>query len=185
MTAIREVRMVLEPNNTLDSPASLNLVHGFDEVVDQLRNMMGSLQSRVSSLTNNLRVASEVSTQIATILDLEQLLPITVDTVKERFGLYHVHIYLYDPFTNMLVMKAGSGEAGKMMRSAKHQIPLDAEKSLVARAARNDQAEVIMDVLQEPNYFQIKNTFWFTEGILKLKETNITYVAGYVLVYLM
>ena len=144
--------MVLEPNNTLDSPASLNLVHGFDEVVDQLRNMMGSLQSRVSSLTNNLRVASEVSTQIATILDLEQLLPITVDTVKERFGLYHVHIYLYDPFTNMLVMKAGSGEAGKMMRSAKHQIPLDAEKSLVARAARNDQAEVIMDVLQEPNY---------------------------------
>ncbi|MFZ4828250.1 MAG: GAF domain-containing protein [Phototrophicaceae bacterium] len=144
--------MVLEPNNTLEASTSPNLASGFDEVVDQLRDMMGSLQFRVSNLTNNLRVASEVSTQIATILDLEQLLPITVETVKERFGLYHAHIYLYDPFTNMLVMKAGSGEAGRMMKSAKHQIPLDAEKSLVARAARNDQPEVIKDVLQEPNY---------------------------------
>jgi len=102
--------------------------------------------------TTQLRTAAEVSSQVNTILDPQELLEIVVPLIANRFGLYHVHVYTYDEETEMLVMRVGSGEAGKIMRERAHMIPLNREQSLVARAAREKRPLLVNDVRAEPGF---------------------------------
>jgi PAS domain S-box-containing protein len=95
-----------------------------------------------------LRTAADVSAQVTTILDPTRLLEAVVPLVQERFGLYHVHVYTLDPETRRLVMRVGSGEAGRLMREAGHTIGLDQEPSLVAQAARSGAIVWVDDVTQ-------------------------------------
>jgi PAS domain S-box-containing protein len=52
----------------------------------------------------------------------------------------------------LLVMKEGTGEAGHEMKRRGHNIPLRAEQSLVARAARSLEPVIVNDVGQNPNH---------------------------------
>jgi PAS domain S-box-containing protein len=86
--------------------------------------------------TLQLRAAADLAGRINAILDLDQLLPEIVEQSHDRFDLYHVHIYLLEQETRELRLRAAYGEPGRVMLERGHSIPLDREKSLVARAAR-------------------------------------------------
>jgi GAF domain-containing protein len=75
-----------------------------------------------------------------------------VDLTKERFNLYHSHIYLLDDEGKNLVLTAGAGEPGRIMVAEKRSIPLDREQSLVARAARERKGVTVNDVTQAPDF---------------------------------
>jgi sigma-B regulation protein RsbU (phosphoserine phosphatase) len=114
--------------------------------------LIGSLEQRVAARTRDLKIATQVSEQVATILDIDQLLPQMVELTKSSFDLYHAHAYLLDEKGENLVLAAGAGEAGQVMKQRKHSIPLDAERSLVARAARGNTPIVVDDVRNEPGF---------------------------------
>jgi PAS domain S-box-containing protein len=75
-----------------------------------------------------------------------------VDLTKERFGLYHAHIYLLAEDRSSLNLVAGAGETGRAMVAEGWSIPLEQERSLVARAARRRQGVIVNDVRQEPDW---------------------------------
>ena len=84
--------------------------------------------------TGLLRTAAEAAGRLSAILDPAQLLPETVELLQMRFGLHHVHIYVYEPASRSLVVRAGSGYVGRRLFARGHRISLDAARSLVARA---------------------------------------------------
>jgi signal transduction histidine kinase len=86
------------------------------------------------------------------VLDPEKLLQSVVDLAKERFGLYHAHIYTYDQAWNTLLLAAGAGEVGRKLVAEEHAIPLTLEQSLVARAARERRPVIVNDVNNEPGF---------------------------------
>jgi len=102
--------------------------------------------------TTQLGTAADVSAQASAILDPGQLLEEVVPLVQERFNLYHVHVYTVDEAQEALVMQVGTGEVGKTMREQGHTIPLDRERSLVARAARTKKTVLVNDTTQEPDF---------------------------------
>ena len=102
--------------------------------------------------TNQLRTAADVSKQITAILEPDKLLKEIVTLLQSRFDLYHVHIYLLDTQTNNLVMRAGSGDIGKLLLSRKHKIPLTFEHSLVAKAARDQEIVLVNNISSEPDF---------------------------------
>jgi GAF domain-containing protein len=75
-----------------------------------------------------------------------------VDLTKERFNLYHSHIYLLDQAGENLVLASGAGEPGRQMKAKGLSIPLDREQSLVARAARERKGVTVNDVTQAPDF---------------------------------
>ena len=75
-----------------------------------------------------------------------------VDLTKERFNLYHSHIYLLDEEGKNLVLTAGAGEPGRIMTAEKRSIPLNSENSLVARAARTKQGAISNNVALEADF---------------------------------
>jgi PAS domain S-box-containing protein len=102
--------------------------------------------------TNQLRTAADIARQLGTILDPERLLQQVVEMLQSRFGLYHAHIYVLDEETGELTVQAGSGEVGRVLRERGHSISLDMEKSLVARAAREQGPVVVEDTTLESDF---------------------------------
>ncbi len=125
------------------------LGNAFNTMAEQLEETITTLEDRVAERTRDLEIAAEVSQQISRSLSLEEVLPQVAELTKESFGLYHAHVYLLDPSTDMLKMEAGAGTAGRFMKQQGHAISAQAERSLVARAARGKQAIVIADVSKE------------------------------------
>ncbi|NDJ53128.1 MAG: GAF domain-containing protein, partial [Chloroflexi bacterium] len=117
-----------------------------------LEQLNRTLQSQVERRTRDLETASAISRQIATVLDLQRLLPLVVELTKDRFDLYHAHIYLFNDDKTRLIVAAGAGDPGRIMRDQGHYIPYDAERSLVAQSARTRRAQLSNDVLNEPGF---------------------------------
>jgi signal transduction histidine kinase len=128
------------------------------------------LRAERERFTAQLRTAADLAEQINTILDADQLLKEVVDQLRDRFGLYHVHVYLLDQpgqdalksadyeevgrimQQRELVMSAGSGKVGQTLLERGHSIRIDREKSLVARAARTRQVISVGDTSKEPDF---------------------------------
>lgn len=108
------------------------------------------------------KLAYELGRQLTTLLDPDALLAETVNRLKETFGYYHAHVYLFhetagsddDPEakTAVLIVQEGTGEAGQEMKRRQRTIPLDARRSLVAQAARLLKPVVANDVRQHPDH---------------------------------
>lgn len=128
------------------------LASAFNEMTARLRESFTTLEQRVAARTRDLEIVAEVGTATATILDTNRLLQEVVDLTRERFHLYHSHIYLLDGEGKNLVLAAGAGEVGRVMVAKGHSIPLDREQSLVARAARERKGVTVNDVTQAPDF---------------------------------
>ena len=124
------------------------LAVAFNQMTAQLRGSLQDLNRRASELAT----VAEVGIAVSTILETESLLQQVVDLTKERFNLYHSHIYLLDEAGENLVLASGSGEPGRQMMAKGLSIPLNREQSLVARAARERKGVTVNDVTQAPDF---------------------------------
>jgi signal transduction histidine kinase len=111
-----------------------------------------SALSEVERRASELETVAQLSATTASVLDPDQLLQTVVELTKERFGLYHAHIYVYEEAWNTLMLAAGAGEVGRKLVAEQHAIPLTVEQSLVTRAARERRAIIVNDVNTEPDF---------------------------------
>jgi len=133
-----------------------NIVNAFDagtvRLFQSMADQLAVTFDNVSLLQNTQRRAieletvAEVSAEATTNLDLRNLLEHVSDLIKKRFDLYHAHIYLLNRSGDTLLLSGGAGEAGRVMVAEKRSIPLNAEQSLVARAARERVGVIVNDV---------------------------------------
>jgi PAS domain S-box-containing protein len=123
-----------------------SLVNDFDTLADQMRAQLFELEARANTQTRDLQTVTEVSRQVSTILNLQELLPRVVELTKESFLLYHAHIYLLDEERGILKLAAGSGDAGRLMVARGHAIDANHPHSIVARAAREHQPVIANNV---------------------------------------
>jgi GAF domain-containing protein/HAMP domain-containing protein len=106
----------------------------------------------VNRRAGELATVAEVGTATATILETDRLLQEVVNLSKERFNLYHAHIYLLDESRENLVLTSGAGEVGRQMKAKGLSIPFNREQSLVARAAREQKGVTVNDVTLAPDF---------------------------------
>jgi PAS domain S-box-containing protein len=99
-----------------------------------------------------LSTVADLGTRISAVLDPDQMLHMVVDLVKDSFALYHAHVYLLDEPGDALILTAGAGEVGRQMVAQGWQIPVEGEKSLVARVARTRQGVIVNDVLADADF---------------------------------
>jgi len=128
------------------------LAQSFNLMTSELMASFTSLEERVTSRTKDLATVAEVGTITSSIMDTNRLLHEVVELTKERFHLYHSHIYLLDEKGENLVLTAGAGEPGRIMAAEKRSIPLNREQSLVARAARERKGVTVNDVTLTPDF---------------------------------
>jgi putative methionine-R-sulfoxide reductase with GAF domain len=97
----------------------------------------------------DLAAVSEISSASTRELDIQKLLETVVHLTKERFELYHAHIYLLNETADILKLAAGAGNVGRQMVAEGWQIPVDHQDSIVARAARTRQSVIANDIVHD------------------------------------
>lgn len=117
---------------------SLEAIHRAEELT--------RLQNQYESTSRGFEAVLDVNKQISTILDTNRLLQDVVDLTKERFRLYHAHIYLVDELGENVLLTAGAGHVGRQMVSERRSISLQNLRSIVATAGRTQQSVIINDV---------------------------------------
>lgn len=129
------------------------LQNSVNSMVSRLQNLVNNLEERVTERTRDLTIASNVSRQVTTILDLDDLLPQVVAQTREGFGFYHASIFLYDEDAGSLKLRASIGRDGVMMQPGSQVFHLR-DQGLVAKAARNRQPVLVNDVALAADYFR-------------------------------
>ena len=113
-------------------------------------NALASLEQQIAERTQAIETAAIVSRRLSTVLDVRQLVEETVQQLQQTYHYYHVHIYLFDPQKEYLVMTGGTGEAGRVMLSQGHKIQRGL--GLVGRASDTCTAVLASDTNKDPNW---------------------------------
>lgn len=130
-------------------------------MTDRLRESHTNLAERVAERTRDLeqrnlqiQVAGQVARDIASMRDLESLLFQAVTLIRERFGFYHASLFLNDPQGEYTILRASTGEAGRVMLQQGHRLKIG-EVGMVGYAASTGEVRVALDVNKDSQH--VKN----------------------------
>ncbi len=115
--------------------------------VSQAGVVLQSLQrlDAVQHRAVQLRTAAEVARVASSFHSLEELLPQSVEIIRERFAYYYVGIFLLDDAGHWAVLRAGTGEAGQAMLAAGHRLEVGGV-SMIGTCISRQEARIAFDV---------------------------------------
>lgn len=98
-----------------------------------------------------LQTITQIGQQIASELDLDDLLPLIVQAIRKRPEYHYVNVFLKDETGSYMVLKATSGDYG-------YPLPIGTrlkigEEGLVGWVAKSGKPLVANDVSKEPRYY--------------------------------
>jgi GAF domain-containing protein len=124
------------------------------ELAESNRELQAA-QTSLERRTASLQTVTDVSADIAEVLDPEELVRRVVDIVHERFGLYYVGLFLVEGAEGTdaglvggqgsAVLHAGSGEAGRQMVAEGYRLPVGGS-SMVGQCVSTGEARVELNV---------------------------------------
>jgi GAF domain-containing protein/CheY-like chemotaxis protein/anti-sigma regulatory factor (Ser/Thr protein kinase) len=103
-----------------------------------------------------LKAANRVGKEVTSILDIEKLLPQTVNIICEAYGLYYAGIFLLDEKGEYAVLRAGYGKAGKAMLADGHKLKVGTD-SMIGASIAMGEARIALDVGEERVHFKNPN----------------------------
>jgi GAF domain-containing protein len=131
----------------------------------ELTDIRTNLEQRVEERTAELDVANqqtsrralqlqtitELSESIAQLKDLNDIFPAVTRLISERFGFYHVGIFLVDRDREFAILQAANSEGGKRMLERNHRLRLGV--GVVGFAAQTGQPRIALDVGADAVFF--------------------------------
>ena len=125
----------------------------------QLSSLSNALELRVQERTaalekraTQLQTVSNVARALASVQDLNTLLPDITKLVSERFGFYHTGIFLLDESKEFAILRAANSEGGARMLNRQHKLRMDAN-SIVGYVTSRGEPRIALDVGMDKVYF--------------------------------
>jgi HAMP domain-containing protein/putative methionine-R-sulfoxide reductase with GAF domain len=125
------------------------LASSFNRMADDLSGLYGSLEARVEERTQQVRTAAEVARAVTSTPNLDDLLRRAVDLIRERFGYYHVTIFMLDETGANAVVRESTGEIGQLMKARGHGLAVGSP-SVIGWVTANNQGRIATDVGRDP-----------------------------------
>ena len=121
----------------------------------ELQKLRATLEQQVTDRTRDLQrrsgyleASAQVSHTASSILDTGELIARIVDLICDRFGLYHVSMYLLEESGRWAEYRGGAGEAGRLNVEQKFRLEVGGH-SMVGQCTASAQARVAQDVSRE------------------------------------
>ncbi len=143
-----------------------SLAMAFNSMTAQLRELINSLEQRVMERTSTLEEVSRnadrraaqfeaialIVKAINSVHQMDALLPQITSVISERFGYYHVGIFLNDEADQTAVLAASNSEGGKNMLARGHRLKIG-EQGIVGYVAATGTVRVARSVGEDAVYF--------------------------------
>jgi len=138
----------------------------FNEMAGQLQEVLAGLEIRVEERTlelekslgenqqraDQLEAIAVAARTIATLDDVDELLPNIAELVSERFNFYHVGIFLLDAEEKFAILRAANSDGGKAMIARAHKLRIGKE-GVVGYTVAHKQARIALDVGGDAVFF--------------------------------
>jgi len=131
----------------------------YDQMAEQLQDIIGKLEQRVSDRTKELesqslrlRASAEIARDAASARNLAELLDKANTLIQERFGIYHTGIFLLDNKKEFAVLTSSPTEAGRQMIASNHKLRVG-EVGIVGRVAYTGEPRITLDTGADAVYF--------------------------------
>ena len=98
-----------------------------------------------------LEAIAEISSAVAAIDQLDELLPAVAQLICDRFKLYHVGIYLLTDDKNWLILSAASGQGSQHLLETNFKLLVEST-SMCGYVASRGQPRIALDVSQDQTY---------------------------------
>ena len=125
----------------------------------QLNELRIALEQRVEERTVELKkralqleAVSSVARTIASVQDIDTLLPNITRLVSQQFGFYHVGIFLVDEAHKFAILRASNSEGGMRMLNRQHRLALDPH-SIVGYCTSSGEPRIALDVGTDAVFF--------------------------------
>jgi len=137
-------RVSVERNDEIGTLAS-----AFNRMAHDLSGLYGSLEARVEERTRQVRTAAEVAHAVTSTPNLDDLLRRAVELIRDRFGYYHVTIFLLDEDGQRAVVRESTGEVGQLLKARGHSLEVGSQ-SVIGWVTANNQGRVATEVGRDP-----------------------------------
>ncbi len=131
----------------------------FNSMAERLKVTRNEMEERIAQRTAEalrhstlIKTAAEVGHIVNQIREVERLLPQAAQLISERFGFYHVGIFLLDERGEYAVLKASNSLGGQRMLARGHKLKVG-ETGIVGYAAGQRTPRVALDVGEDAVYF--------------------------------
>ena len=143
------------------------LAEAFNTMTSRLRDLITNLEKRVTERTadlekttiqskkraDELQTISDISRAISDEQELEKLLPHITRVVSERFGFYHVGIFLLDETSTFAVLRATNSQGGQRMLERGHRLEIG-QVGIVGKVAAAGVPRLALDVGEDSVFFK-------------------------------
>ncbi|MBI4732783.1 MAG: GAF domain-containing protein, partial [Chloroflexi bacterium] len=108
------------------------------------------LYSDLERRANQLSIVAEVSKDITSVLELDELLSRVAALIQARLKFPYVHLFTVHLNRRQIIFEAGSGARSDALKG--YAIDLDNSEGIIPWVARNGQTVPANDVAKEPRY---------------------------------
>jgi GAF domain-containing protein len=149
--------MIASLQNTLTASRSVagELALSNRELTELRTNLEQQVEERTSELQKRaaqLEAVASVARTIASVQDINTLLPAITKLVSQQFGFYHVGIFLLDQQRQNVILHAANSQGGLRMLSREYSLPLDSH-SIVGYSTLRGEPRIALDVGTDSVYF--------------------------------
>jgi GAF domain-containing protein len=135
------------------------LAQTFNNMTDQLSELIESLERRVEERTEDvkkrssqLEAAAQVARASAGIRDLKELLTQTTQLISRTFGFYHAGIFIIDDAREYAVLQASNSPGGQKMLARAHKLRVG-QVGIVGYTASTAQPRIALEVGEDAVFF--------------------------------
>ena len=131
-----------------------------------------SANRQIQHKAAQFEAVAQVARTIASVRDLQELLPRIAAVISENFGFYHVGLFLLDEAGEYAMLSATNSEGGKKMLERKHRLRVGYE-GIVGHVMATGEPRIVMDVGKDAVFFdnpELPDTH--SEMALPLKGEN-------------
>lgn len=139
-------------------------------------NTLANTATSAQRTARLLQASSDVGQIVSQMLNQEGLLSHAVEIIRDRFGYYHVQVFLIDEDRQYAILRASTGDVGERMLARGHRLPVDAA-SIIGRVAQAAEPIVARDTRNDP-YHSTNELLPNTRSELALPITDGQEVLG-------
>ena len=140
------LREVIDVNRELE-----DIKTNLEKRVDERTQELETVNRQTSRQVAQLQAITALSESISKLQDLNELFASAASLISERFGFYHVGIFLIDYGREYAILQAANSEGGKRMLARGHRLKLGT--GVVGYAARLGQPRIALDVGVDAVFF--------------------------------
>ena len=129
------------------------LAEAFESMVLQIRELYSGLESKVEDRTRQLATAAEVGRVVTSIVTTEELLSRTVELIRDRFGYYHVSVFLLDEAGEYAMLRESTGTVGAQLKARGYRL-LVGSNSIIGWVTAHKQWRVAAEVERDAAYLK-------------------------------